>query len=191
VPGVISLLDDTASQSLLGARAALEDRFGFRDDVIGQPHLTYHLADSYDLPRAEAALEGLAKASPPVRLRARGLELFRNPHSTVVYLAVEPNPALARLQAKVAAALSGASQGVGAHFAPGRWTPHLSLAVLPGDGWPLEEMLDFAANRLGTLEARVESLTLMRDRAGRGDWVNYKLAAPRGRAAYRKDPTGR
>ncbi len=83
-----------------------------------RPHLT--LASAPALPPLGAVLGAL-----PVPVRLAGVLAFGGERGALVW-AVVPGRALLDLHAAVAAALDLDSDS---HHAPGRWTPHLSLAL--------------------------------------------------------------
>ncbi len=83
-----------------------------------RPHLT--LASAPDLPPLGPVLGAL-----PVPVRLAGVLAFGGDRGALVW-AVVPSRALLDLHAAVAAALDVPGDS---HHAPGRWTPHLSLAL--------------------------------------------------------------
>lgn len=83
-----------------------------------RPHLT--LASAPELPPLRPVLGAL-----PVPVRLSGVLAFGGDRGALVW-AVVPSRALLDLHAGVAAALD---LDADSHHAPGRWTPHLSLAL--------------------------------------------------------------
>lgn len=83
-----------------------------------RPHLT--LASAPGLPPLDGALAGL-----PVPVRLAGVLAFPGRRSALAW-AIVPSRALLDVHAAVAGALGVDDEG---HSAPGRWTPHVSLAL--------------------------------------------------------------
>ena len=190
MPGFISTLDERTHDRVLAAWEALRLNFGADPGPIHRPHLTYHLARRYDLRAAGEAARRIAGDTAPLEARGRGLGVFRNPRASVVYVPIEPNAALLALQVSVREAVTPGAEGEGAHFGPGRWTPHLSLAILEGDGWPVDEIVAFLGAADRPWSVRIEDLVLMRDAGGeRGDWVRHPLGGRRAQAEPRAAAT--
>jgi hypothetical protein len=91
--------------------------------ATNRPHLT--LGSAPELPPLDTALAGL-----PVAVRLAGVLAFPGRRSAVAW-AVVPTQALLDLHGAVADALGsgGDGQDGGGHLHPGRWTPHISLAL--------------------------------------------------------------
>jgi 2'-5' RNA ligase len=88
-----------------------------------RPHITVALAGSLSR-EAAAALQGVT-ARLPLPITIGGLVVFGSDRFVLARLAV-PSAALLELQASVRSALVDEVDPHG-HFAPGRWTPHVTL----------------------------------------------------------------
>jgi 2'-5' RNA ligase len=127
--GVVSLLDPEHTERVARLWAELERAFGLRGVYRTPfPHFSYHVAPRYALERLEPALRDLAAAIPAFAVASTGLGVFPAPEP-VVYIAVEPDPALAAIHRRVWEAVEPAATGSAAYYRPGAWVPHITLAA--------------------------------------------------------------
>jgi 2'-5' RNA ligase len=126
--GIVSLLDPSTSERVVGVWRGLEHRFGVRGIfVMPYPHFTYQVAAEYDRDSVEGALEQFARATRPFDVETAGVASF-GPPWPVVYIALAEDPSLRILQQEVWAVCSPHARGVADLYHPARWTPHISLA---------------------------------------------------------------
>ncbi len=130
--GIVSLLDSASAQTTRALFAELDERYGLREEVqrVPWPHLSYHLAEAYDLERLAEPLRRVAAQTPPFTATITGLGGFEAPEP-VLYLAVERGSALGALHAALWRELgsAGVAQGVAPLYAPEPWQPHITLAM--------------------------------------------------------------
>ena len=88
------------------------------------PHVTVGVADEVD----DAAEEALASVPLPGELRLGGLLVFAGPRRVVLARAVVATPALLATHVAVTEAWAHCP-GRPDHLEPGRWTPHVTLAL--------------------------------------------------------------
>jgi 2'-5' RNA ligase len=102
-----------------------------------RPHVTLAVSRRPFPDDVESAVAAaVATGSFPVPARLGGLLLFGHGDRYVLARLVVPSAELLAVQARVAAAVGDASGAV-PHTAPGRWTPHVTLArSLRGDAVP-------------------------------------------------------
>ena len=122
------LLDDTLADAVraewrLLSEAGLPSQADHRGPT-NAPHVTVGVADEVDDP-AESALETVPLARD---LRLGGLLVFASPRRVVLARAVIVTPALLATHAAVAEAWARCP-GRPEHLQPGRWTPHVTLAL--------------------------------------------------------------
>lgn len=91
-----------------------------------RPHITLALADELPVDTVTAVRAAVGR-SLPLPLRLGGLLVFAGPRPVVARLAVA-STALLELQAAVVAALKDQAVDPHGQFAPGAWTPHVTLA---------------------------------------------------------------
>ncbi len=111
---------------------------------------------------------------PPLQLRLRGMGAFGRDAPRSVWVGVEPNPALERLQAK----LTRAARMVGVDLVSRRYVPHVTLARLAGRESDASEVAGFVAARTGfaTSEFRADHVALVASHPARNG-PNYELLA--------------
>jgi 2'-5' RNA ligase len=88
------------------------------------PHLTLASLTSYDVDAVRVAMSALT-GREPLRMRVDGLGMFRRSR---VWLAPAVTTTLLDRQAEVVGAALEAGAEVHAHYRPGDWLPHLTLA---------------------------------------------------------------
>nr|WP_296773375.1 2'-5' RNA ligase family protein [Rhodococcus sp. (in: high G+C Gram-positive bacteria)] len=121
------LLDDTLDaavrrewQLLLDADLPSQGR---HTGASNRPHITLAVADEMDVFDTRIDDEYL-RVGMPIRLGA--FVVFRGKHATLARLVV-PSRQLVDLQAR-ASELVGDADGSRSHTAPGKWTPHVTIA---------------------------------------------------------------
>ena len=125
---VVSLLDSAASDRVSSIWKGLEHRLGLRGIfVMPYPHFTYHVAADYDRESLEPALDDLSRSIAPFEVRTSGIGTFGSPWP-VVFIAVDPDPALRVLHQRVWSLSSSHARESAAYYQPPRWVPHISLA---------------------------------------------------------------
>lgn len=92
-------------------------------DASFAPHLTFAVYDDVAPATAAARIDALP-ASPPIPLRFTGIGAF--PASGVLHLTPAASAALPALHAALHRAVGAGGR---AHFQPGEWTPHCTLAT--------------------------------------------------------------
>lgn len=128
------------------------------------PHLSYHVAESYDLPRASAALRRAATQTPPLTTRITGLGAF-TAIQPVLYLAAERDAALDALHAAIWRELAEtfAARDPWPIYAPATWIPHITLAMGDLTAEKLPALLDAWSGRDLSRTARIDALSLFGD----------------------------
>ncbi|MBN1433765.1 2'-5' RNA ligase family protein [Candidatus Fermentibacterales bacterium] len=170
---ICSLLDREASKLARSLADSISEWLGATSDLAASSleHLSYHVAEAYDLDALEQRLQRVARTvSHPLVLRTAGLGLFVGDEARVLFLAVAPTPELLALQASVFEAAGGISRRQRETFRPGRWLPHITLAHAgkPGpDG--SERLLEVPGRGRGTsssFEMRLDGLSVICNLAG-------------------------
>ena len=164
--GVVSLLDQKHSALVEGIWAELESEFGLQG-LSGRiiPHLSYHVADSYDQRVLQCALEAFASDHNGIRIKTAGLGIFTGPAPTL-YLAVERCPALSRFHENLCAEISDTSQNPSRYYSPENWSPHISLAswtyMSPDLRERLPDIVAFLIHRPLDWRIGLDNVTLLR-----------------------------
>lgn len=125
--GVVSILDEPHYRRVEELWAELADRFGLRGVYATPfPHFSYQVAEAYDLEQAAPILQRLARQTNPFLVHTSGLGVFTGPEPTL-YVPVARSPLLAKVQAKLWAAVSPTAAGIVDYYLPERWIPHITL----------------------------------------------------------------
>lgn len=164
--GVVTLLDDECGAVLRSLWESLAREFGrgglFPDS---SPHLSLHVADSYDLAEVEKRVVSLAASNPPFTIKTAGLGLFFG-ESLVVHLPVVRSSRLTVLQRSTHDEIRRHAQGDTARYEPNTWMPHITLGMWPADSAKAGAIVDYIVAQ-GTeqlaLESQVESLGVIED----------------------------
>ena len=164
--GVVSLLDEEHSALVESLWAELESEFGL-PGLSGRiiPHLSYHVADSYDQRCLKRVLREFASDHSGIRINTAGLGIFTGPAPTL-YVAVERCPALSKFHEDLWAAVSDTSQNPSRYYSPENWSPHISLAswtyMNPDLRARLPDIVAFLIHRPLSWQIDLVNLTLLR-----------------------------
>lgn len=127
--GVISLLEGADLERVESLWEVMEREFGVPGGFPGGvPHLSYHLGNYDKHSPAFEAIERLARAVPPFRVRAGGIGIFTGA-VPILYLPIVRSPELAATHAAVTDALRKAGiERNHPYYEPAVWQPHVTLA---------------------------------------------------------------
>ncbi|HZT38195.1 MAG TPA: 2'-5' RNA ligase family protein, partial [Bryobacteraceae bacterium] len=97
----VSLLDARHSKIVKDLWAELNDRFGVRGIYVTPfPHMSYHVADSYDLQSFQPALAAIAADAHPIQIHTSGLGVFTGGRP-ILYVPVVRSPELTELHRRI------------------------------------------------------------------------------------------
>ena len=96
-----------------------------RDPV---PHLSFHVATTYNLTRCRAAIRQIAATLSPITIRTSGCQVWRGSPRTV-YLAVSRAKNLREVQHAIWAAVEPSAYESLVWYDPELWEPHITLAT--------------------------------------------------------------
>jgi 2'-5' RNA ligase len=126
--GIVSLLDGEARERIEQLWEELRRDFGVRGIHTKRfPHFSYHVADEYDLPRLQPALEQLARSTQQFSAQASGIGIFTR-KEPVIYLPVVRSGDLHRIHADVARLAEPLGTGINEYYATDIWIPHITIA---------------------------------------------------------------
>lgn len=175
--GIVSVLDDPHRELVENIWGELKAVFGLQG-VIGtmRPHVTYHVAESYDAEGIGDALAGVARSMRPFTIETHGLGVFRG-DETVLYLHVSPSPVLAAMHGAVWDAVTPIATGPKLVFAAETWIPHITLAA----GDLTDEVLPMALRFLNRREYRwtvpVATVSFVPDvTSASSEWRRFELS---------------
>jgi 2'-5' RNA ligase len=143
------------------------------------PHLSFHVAEGYDLAALAPGLARVAASTPRLRLRASGLGLFTVPAHPVLYLTVVRDPALSEFHRMVWEEVKGFCTGRSPHYDPSSWVPHITLAQGETLSPRLPEIVDLLWRRDFNWEIEIDSLSFIYDDGERqGVEMSFNLTPP-------------
>ena len=151
--GIASLLDDASDQAVRALWAELEREHGLREvaRIVPFPHISYHLAEGYDLVRVGQPMRRIAERTAPFVTHITGLGAF-TAFEPVLYLAVERTPELDALHAAIWREIT--AEGIAREPSPlyegASWVPHVTLAQRDLTPEALESLMaDWSARDFG------------------------------------------
>src|SRR5262249_28369422 len=126
--GIVSLLDEGHATRITAVWASLQDRLGLQGmDVPPFPHVSYHVAEQYEVTLLEPIMRAYAAHTAPFEVETTGLGIFTTGLQPVLYLTVVRRPRLSALQAALWPTLAALSAGIIEDYHPYQWTPQTTL----------------------------------------------------------------
>ena len=126
--GIVSLLDEGHATRITAVWARLQDRLGLPGlDVPPLPHVSYHVAEQYEVALVEPILRAFATSTAPLEVVTTGLGIFTRGLQPVLYVTVARHPGLSALQAALWPTLTALSAGINEYYHPEQWVPHITL----------------------------------------------------------------
>jgi 2'-5' RNA ligase len=162
VQGIVSLLDGEERERIEQLWDELRRDFGVSGIHAKRfPHVSYHVAEEYDLPRVQAALSALATKTRAFAAQTSGLGIFTR-KEPVIYLPVVRTPMLAELHGQIIAFASPLATTVNEFYSPDIWIPHITIAEGDVDLLVLPEIVRRFGDRNLRWEIRVANLAVIR-----------------------------
>jgi len=162
VQGIVSLLDGADRERVEHIWDELRRDFGVSGIYAKRfPHFSYHIAEEYDLARAEAALQELAPKTLPFSAHTSGIGIFTR-KDPVIYVPVVRSPMLVGLHGKIAELASPLATGVNEFYGEEIWIPHITIAEGDVDLLVLPEIMRRFGERSFRWELRVANFALIR-----------------------------
>ncbi|MCP4418720.1 MAG: 2'-5' RNA ligase family protein [Chloroflexi bacterium] len=141
----------------------MKQRFGVGSpQATGVPHITYHIAPTYDLKTLKQILQETAVSTPPFTVKTSGIAVFTS-EKLVVYIPVISTQKLITLHTVLWSRLQTIAQDSHNYFAPSNWLPHISLAH--GDITPenIGAIVTWLTSQPLSWDIQVDNLTLIHD----------------------------
>ncbi len=149
---IASLLDTTSDRQTRELWQLLWGDCGLQGILeTPTPHLTWHVADSYQ-PDAVQILGQLSQSVSPFRMRIAGLGIFSG-EVPVLHLSVVKTQEIISLHKILIALISPLAVNGSLYYLPERWMPHITLAYR--DTTPENMMCALERLAFRTLEAEV------------------------------------
>src|SRR5271170_5654592 len=160
--GIVSLLDGEARERIEQLWEELRREFGVRGIHSKRfPHFSYHVAEQYDLARAQPILAALAAQTRTFPAQTSGIGIFTR-KEPVIYLPLVKTRELAVWHKQIAAAVSPIAAGINEYYAEEIWIPHITIAEGDVDLLVLPEIIRRFGERNFRWELRVTNFALIR-----------------------------
>jgi 2'-5' RNA ligase len=175
VAGIAALLDDQHARIVEAIWQEFTQRFGVHGlSQTPIPHLTYHVAASYDTSTAVPQLRQIASQTPPFTIQTNGLGLFTGPEP-VLYIHVRPSPHLDALHRRLWAALDGSAGLPSLLYSPENWQPHISLSYRDMGPDVLAQAVGLLCQRDFSWQVRIETLSIISAPPGAVHMVEWRV----------------
>jgi len=162
VQGIVSLLDGADRERVEELWDDLRRDFGVRGIHAKRfPHFSYHVAEEYDLARAQAAIGALALQTRSFSVQTSGIGIFTR-KLPVIYLPVVRGPELAAAHARIAEAAAPITMAPNEYYANDVWIPHVTIAEGDVDILVLPEIVRRFGERDFRWEMHVTNFALIR-----------------------------
>lgn len=179
VYGVVTLIEGRAGEQVLALWERLRSELG--PEAIAEmttPHMTYHVADAYDLDAIRRLFERTAEDVCSFEVATPGIGIVARADGGVTWLNVTRTPGLSQLHEVLWDASCAASIGrVYERYTAATWTPHVTLSYAPG-------VQDAAALLVGTMRAEglprsvpIDNLAIIED-TGAGHRLTLRVPLP-------------
>jgi 2'-5' RNA ligase len=171
--GIVSLLDPSHAAQVAAVWARLQDQLDLQGmDIPPFPHVSYHVAEQYEVVLVEPLVRAVATHTAPVEVVTTGLGIFTRGLQPVLYITVARHPGLSALQAALWPTLAACSAGIIEYYHPDQWVPHITLhhGNLSADA--LAEAVRFLSHWDLTWRLRLDNLTLL---VGDGDTPQHHV----------------
>jgi 2'-5' RNA ligase len=122
--GVVSLLDTQHCQVIDRLRAELANKFEIH--IAKCPHISYQVAEQYDLAALRLAIARLSKEGTSFQVLTAGLGCFTGAQP-IIYIPVVRSSALTKLHQQIWQTVTPFSSGLSPHYHPDCWIPHITL----------------------------------------------------------------
>lgn len=128
MPGIVSLLDAEASQSVIKIRQRLDDELDVEIPIRNHyPHFSYQVADQYDK-RVPLVIQRLASEQESFAVHTNGIGVFTDSDPLIVYIPVIRDSHLSAFHSRVWDEGETAGTDLQEYYHPERWTPHITIA---------------------------------------------------------------
>ena len=160
--GIVSLLDAASEEVVRSLWAKLARGWGLREGPRSAPvpHISYHVAEEYDLARVGPLMRCVAADAAPLSVRITGVQAFTEAEP-VMYLAVERSAELLALHTAIWNAIedAGIAHDTWKVYAPEYWVPHVTLAMGDLTRETLEEIVSAWSGRDMRRTVRVSAIS--------------------------------
>lgn len=129
MPGIVSLIDESHSRTVVEIRRRLNDELGIRTPIHNHyPHFSYQVANQYDDEKLARVIRRLSKEQEPLTVRTNGIGVFSDSEPFIVYVPLVRDAQLSQFHERVWDRTTSAGTGFQSYYRPDHWTPHVTIA---------------------------------------------------------------
>lgn len=159
--GIVSLLDSSHCQQVENLWHELEHRFGIRGShATPFPHVSYHIANSYQPEQLASALEQFAQESMPFTIFTSGLGVFTG-DLPVIYIPVVRSPALSEIQSRLWSLADPFSSDSVPYYDSKSWLPHITLGHSATADGQLAKAVEWLAGQPLSWQIEIDNVALL------------------------------
>jgi 2'-5' RNA ligase len=173
--GLVSLLDPEHYAQVEAIWRELETACSLTEiQVTPFPHFSWLIAEDFDWPTLEAAMQEISAQTGPFSIRTAGLALFSGP-SPVVYIPITRTGELSALHAWIWERTQSIGGGLCPLYAPSSWMPHISLAYGDVTLQTLSCLMQRLAFRSFDWEITIKNFALIYEPQGKIGELKYQF----------------
>jgi 2'-5' RNA ligase len=156
--GVVSLLDTQHCKVFDRLRDELANKFNIH--IAECPHISYQVAEQYDLATLRSALAQLVHKRNSFQVVTSGLGCFAGAQPTL-YIPVVRSSVLAELHQQVWEIVTPLSSGASPYYHPDCWIPHITLIYQPLTPAQLSDVACWLGDRCFNWTITLNNLSLL------------------------------
>lgn len=131
MPGLVSLIDESHSRTVVEIRRRLNAELGIRPPIHNHyPHFSYQVAKRYDDEKLPRVLRQLSKEQEPLTVQANGVGVFTDSEPFTVYVPIVRDAKLSQFHENVWERTKSIGSGFESYYRPANWTPHVTIAAV-------------------------------------------------------------
>ena len=178
--GLVSILDPLHSKLVESLWHELETECGLAGiKTTPFPHFSWLIAEDFDWPGVEIALQDALAGMHPFRVRTTGVALFTGP-APVIYVPLVRTRALSELHEGLWARTQSHGIGMSPLYSPERWMPHITLAYGDTNIQTLQCVMERLSERIYNWEIEIDNLALIYQITGQVGALRAKYELEKG-----------
>ena len=174
--GLVALLDEEHTTRVHQIWRLLEEECGLIPvNVPPYPHVSFHVARSYQLPELDQRLSEITQQIHPFSVQTTGLGIFTG-SNPVVYLPVVATKTLLDVHQRLWEQTHQFGQHLNRYYQPGEWVPHITLVQQELTTRSLECIFEHCIERAFVWEIAINELgVIFQNHDGSGIHKMYPL----------------
>lgn len=163
--GIVALFDEENSSYIRGLWTSITQEFGFSGThADSSPHLSFHVADRYDLEATQTRLKSLVCSVPVLEApTTNGIGVFAG-EDQVVYLPVVRIPRLTVMQRAIFDEVHRHAEDENTYYRPETWVPHVTLGRWPAEQDVAADVVRFLLGKDLERDLRLDNLSMIEER---------------------------